>query len=129
MVVPTIVSLPMPRIADITESALTPRQREVYAAITKSRGHVGGPLRVWVNSPELAARAQELGAFCRYHSSLPPRLSELVIVIMGAHWKAAYEWNAHAQIALRAGVPADVIEAIRTGPSPNVQRRTAAGHI
>ena len=37
---------------------------------------------------------------------------------MGAHWKARYEWNAHAPIAAGAGVPADVIEAIRTGQRP-----------
>lgn len=108
----------MSRIRDIDEGQLSPRQRDVYNAIAASRGHVGGPLRVWVNSPELAARAQELGAFCRYHSSLPPRLSELAILIIGAHWKAAYEWNAHAPIALKAGIPEPVIEAIRCGRKP-----------
>ena len=53
----------MARIDDIDEAKLSGRQREVYEAIAKSRGQVGGPLRVWVNSPELASRAQELGAF------------------------------------------------------------------
>lgn len=109
----------MARIEDIDTEKLTPHQREVYGAIARSRGQVGGPLRVWVNSPELAARAQELGAFCRYHSSLPPKLSEVAILIMGAHWKASYEWNSHAPIAAKAGVPADVIEAIRTGRRPH----------
>ncbi|MFM1814748.1 MAG: hypothetical protein RLZ98_1443 [Pseudomonadota bacterium] len=108
----------MARIADIDVARLTARQKEVYDAIAESRGQVGGPLRVWLNSPELAARAQELGAFCRYHSSLPPKLSEVAILVMGAHWKAKYEWNSHAPIAAKAGVPADVIEAIRTGRRP-----------
>jgi 4-carboxymuconolactone decarboxylase len=66
--------------------------------------------------------AQELGAFCRYHTSLPPRLSELALLITGAFWQAGFEWHAHAPIALKAGVPVDAIEAIRLGKEPKFTR-------
>ena len=49
-----------------------------------------------MHSAGLAERAQELRAFCRYGSSLPQRVSELAIIMTAAHWRACYEWHAHA---------------------------------
>jgi 4-carboxymuconolactone decarboxylase len=109
----------MPRLPDIIIEELTPEQRRVYDAIlTSPRGRVEGPLRIWLRSPELAERAQNLGAFCRFGTSLPARLSELAILITGAHWKAGFEWWAHAPIALRAGLEQPIIDALRSGEAP-----------
>jgi 4-carboxymuconolactone decarboxylase len=111
------------RIPDWKPEDLTPAQRKVHDAIVAGpRGRVIGPLRVWLLSPELAEHAQELGAFCRYHTSLPPRLSELAILVTGAFWQAGFEWHAHAPIALKAGVPVDALEAIRAGKEPKFAR-------
>jgi 4-carboxymuconolactone decarboxylase len=111
------------RIPDWKPEDLTPEQRKVHDAIVAGpRGKVVGPLRVWLSSPELAERAQELGAFCRFGTSLPPRLSELAILVTGAFWKAGFEWHAHAPIAMMAGVPADAVEAIRLGKAPKFAR-------
>jgi 4-carboxymuconolactone decarboxylase len=113
----------MPRLPDIVVESLTPDQRRVYDAILSGpRGVVQGPLRVWINSPELADRAQALGAFCRYYTVLPPRLSELAIITTGAYWKAGFEWAVHAPIALEAGLDPDAVEAIRKGGTPNLQK-------
>jgi len=99
--------------------SLSEEQRRVYDAIASGpRGGVRGPLAVWLQSPGLAARAQELGAFCRYGTSLPPRLSELAILVTGAYWRAGYEWHVHAPIARESGVPEAAIEALRTGQPP-----------
>jgi 4-carboxymuconolactone decarboxylase len=117
----------MQRIPDITESDLSPAQRKVHDAIIAGpRGAVRGPLRIWLHSPELAERAQELGAFCRYHSSLPARLSELAILVIGAFWKAGYEWNVHAPLAQAAGIPPEAIEAIRHGREPRFDKADEA---
>lgn len=111
------------RILDWKPEDLTPAQRKVHDAIVAGpRGRVVGPLRVWLMSPELAERAQELGAFCRYGTSLSPRLSELAILVTGAFWQAGFEWHAHAPIALKAGIAADAIEAIRLGREPKFAR-------
>ncbi len=110
----------MPRLADIEPDKLSPEQRRVYDEILSGpRGIVEGPLRVWVNSPGLADKAQALGAFCRYGTSLPQRLSELAIVTTGAHWQSGFEWAVHAPIALAAGLDPAAIEAIRTGQQPD----------
>ena len=117
----------MPRLPDIVVENMSQEQRRIHDAIISGpRGVVPGPLRVWLNSPELAERAQTLGAFCRYGTVLPPHLSELAIITVGAYWKAGYEWAVHAPIALTAGVDADVIEAIRTGKQPTFNHADAA---
>ncbi|TMJ32240.1 MAG: carboxymuconolactone decarboxylase family protein, partial [Alphaproteobacteria bacterium] len=71
----------MPRIPDLVLEKLSAEQRRAYDAIVAGpRGRVVGPLRVWLESPQLADHAQALGAFCRFGTSLPPRLSELAII-------------------------------------------------
>lgn len=111
----------MPRMPDIVYAELNADQRRVHDAITAGpRGQVQGPLRVWLQSADLADRAQALGAFCRFGTSLPPRLSELAILVMGAYWRAGFEWFAHAPIAIKAGIDPAAVEAIRTGKPPNL---------
>jgi 4-carboxymuconolactone decarboxylase len=82
------------------------------------RGNLNGPFLGWIHSPELADHAQRLGAFCRYKTGLSLRLSELAILVIAARWKSQAEWYIHHPIALAAGVPADVAEAIRKGGQP-----------
>jgi len=109
----------MSRLPDLTPDTMTAEQRRVHDMIASGpRGRVEGPLYSWLHAPGLAERAQELGAYCRYGSSLPPRLSELAILVTAEYWRAGFEWYAHAPIALKGGLPAGVIEAIRTGTAP-----------
>ena len=92
------------------------------AVLAGPRGKVVGPIKVWLNNPGLAEHAQALGAYCRFNSSLPPRLSELAICITGSFWKANYEWFAHAPLAIKAGIEPAAIEAIRTGATPTFSK-------
>jgi 4-carboxymuconolactone decarboxylase len=117
----------MQRIEDIVPTELDAEQRQVYDAILSGpRGVVQGPLRVWLHSPQLADRAQSLGAFCRYGTVLDQRLSELAILVTGAFWQAGFEWHVHAPIALAAGLDPDAVEAIRTGGMPRFARADEA---
>lgn len=110
----------MTRIVPLDTNTMTARQKEVHEAIASGpRGGVRGPLAVWLERPELAARAQELGRYCRYDSSLPPRLSELAILVTARQWSAEYEWQAHKAHALSAGLGEDVVNAIRDRTPPN----------
>ncbi len=117
----------MPRTPELDASKLDAEQMRVYEAIRSGpRGVVQGPLKVWLQSAGLADKAQALGAFCRYGTSLPPRLSELAILVMGAHWQAGFEWAVHAPIAIKAGVDAAAVEAIRQGQTPAFADEPAA---
>ena len=82
------------------------------------RGVVEGPLRILVLNPALADPVQSLGAYCRFGTSLPTRLAELAIIIVGAFWQAGFEWEAHAPLAELAGIDKEVIEAIRRRADP-----------
>lgn len=109
----------MSRVPDLDPATLSPEQRRVYDAIMSGpRGVVQGPLRIWLESAGLADKAQALGAFCRFGTSLAPRLSELAILVTGAHWKAGFEWHVHAPIGVKAGLDSAAVEAIRTGAPP-----------
>lgn len=109
----------MERLKPLKPEELTPEQQEVHAAIASGpRGQVRGPLAIWLHRPGLANRAQALGQYCRYDSSLPPRLSELAILVMARTWMSEFEWWAHKPIALKAGLAEEVVEAIRTGQEP-----------
>ncbi|MDE0006541.1 MAG: carboxymuconolactone decarboxylase family protein [Rhodospirillaceae bacterium] len=108
-----------PRIHPPDPSELDAAQRRVYDEIVAGpRGEVVGPLGVWLRRPELADRAQRLGEYARYGTSLPPVLSELAILVVARTWGSEFEWLVHKPIALAAGVPPDAVEAIRSGGTP-----------
>jgi 4-carboxymuconolactone decarboxylase len=109
----------MTRIADLAPDQMTAAQRSVHEAIASGpRKGVRGPLAVWLHRPELASHAQALGRYCRYETALPPRLSELAILVIARIWGSEYEWYAHKPIALDAGVSPEIVEAIRTRAAP-----------
>ncbi|HUS54252.1 MAG TPA: carboxymuconolactone decarboxylase family protein [Thermohalobaculum sp.] len=111
----------MSRLPELPRDAMTDDQRRIHDEIMSGpRGRVEGPLKIWLNSPGLAEVAQKLGAYMRFGSRLPPRLSELAIIVTGAHYKAEYEWYAHVRFAHDAGIPEAVTEAIRVGETPDL---------
>ena len=98
---------------------LTPEQRRAAEGFRKLRGvDPFGPFIPLLKSPELMTRVSALGEYLRFRSALPPRLSELAILITAAHWRQQYEWDVHAPIALQAGIAQAVLDAIWNGESP-----------
>lgn len=117
------IEMPPPRLSGLDPESLSPEQKTIHDAIVASpRGRVEGPLKVWLRSAGLADKAQKLGAFCRYGTSLEPRLSELAILVTGRAWTAQFEWSVHKPIALEAGVSEAVVEAIRSRQTPPFER-------
>jgi 4-carboxymuconolactone decarboxylase len=113
----------MPRIALPDPAALSDRQQEVYDAIASGpRGDVYGPLAIWLHRPDLADRAQALGEYCRYHTSLAKSLSELAILATARAWGSEFEWQVHKDIALSVGVSPAIVEAIRTNQTPQFDK-------
>jgi 4-carboxymuconolactone decarboxylase len=100
------------------DSATREQQSVLREILNGPRGNLNGPFLGWIHSPELAQHAQRLGAFCRYQTGLPLRLSELAILITAAQWKSQAEWHIHHPIAVEAGLPAATAEAIRLGVPP-----------
>jgi 4-carboxymuconolactone decarboxylase len=108
----------MSRIPELRRDELDAAGQQLYDQILAARGNIAGPFRVWLHSPEFTRRATQLGEFLRYHTSLAPRLSELVILITARCQASAAEWAIHEPLARKAGLPDDVIEALQADRRP-----------
>ena len=126
--------MPVPpgRLGPLAPHDLDPEQTRVLdAMLAGPRGKseflsrerpVAGPFAPWLLSPGFAHRAQELGAYVRYGTSLDARLKELAIIVVGAAWKAGYEFAAHGPMAIRAGVSREVVAALARAETPSFDR-------
>jgi len=110
------------RIPELERAELNEAQARIYDAVLASRGNVWGPFRIWLHSPELADRAQKLGEFLRFQTSLHPRLSELAILVTARFWDCQLEWSLHEPPARDADLSSAVVEAIRLGQYPEFER-------
>src|SRR3546814_12862579 len=109
----------MSRLPELSDGALSPEQRRIRDEIAAGpRGGARGPFPAMLRSPELAKRAAHLGEFLRFSTSLPPRLSELAILVTARAWTAQYEWYAHAKLALKGGLDATTVDATAERPDP-----------
>jgi 4-carboxymuconolactone decarboxylase len=110
----------MARYKETDPAALDATQKKIWDEIAAGpRGSVPAPLQIWLKSPELASRAQKLGEFARYSTSLPPRLSELAILCTARFWTSQYEWYYHEGLARQSGLADDIIAAIAAQRMPD----------
>lgn len=109
----------MSRFAPPPSNELSAHQNRVRAEIANGpRKGVPAPFEILLRSPAVADAVQKLGVRLRYETSLPPRLSELLILITASHWECTYEWEHHAPIALRAGVRETDMASLASGRTP-----------
>lgn len=94
-----------------------------------STNTIVGPLRAALHNPVLADRWQQLGQVLRFETTMPTRLNELAILVTARRWNSQLEWTIHARDALRAGLPEEWAEAIRTGRLPDFGDDTKARNI
>ena len=98
---------------------MDPVQRAVYDKIVNGpRGKIQGPLRAVLHNADLADKWQALGALLRYGTSLPPRLSEIAILVTGRACQSPFEWHAHRIEGEKAGIEATIIEALLAQAEP-----------
>lgn len=109
----------MPRLAMIPPEEMTAAQEAACAEVVSGpRGKVPGPMVAWLRNPDLARRAQKLGATLRFGTSLDPSLRELAILVCARHWTSHHEWTAHKRIALEAGLAPEIIAAVAAEQVP-----------
>ena len=116
---PNTVKLVGDRFKPLTYRDMTPEQKKMFESlISGERRGAGGPFNVLLRSPEMGDLAQKFGASMRFHSSIPPKLNELAIIITARHWTSHYEWYAHRRAAANQGLKPAIIEAIAAGKRP-----------
>lgn len=128
----------MPRIPYITRDEMNEDQRRLFEAITggkrgdgrgadgflDARGAMRGPFNVWMQAPNIGQAAQRLGEALRFEGVLSARLREAAILVVAAHYRAQYEWYAHARIAAAAGMEPEVLEAVKAGAAVDSDEHT-----
>jgi len=115
-----------PRLPALAMASLTAVQQALVEAIKsgpRGRFNNEGPFAVYLHAPVFGQLAQQLGAHLRYHTSVPPRLSEFAILCTAQFWKAQFEWFAHAPLAEKQGVKPATIRALQAGRAPTTAPR------
>ena len=112
----------MGRLPLLTYEDMNPAQQQLHDEILAGpRTRIAGPMHAWFLNPDYGTLIQKVGAFCRYETSLPPRLSELAIIIVARYWSADVEWFAHSTIALDNGVSQTIVDAIEQDQRPKFE--------
>lgn len=110
----------MSRLRELTYEEMDADQRAMHdRLISGPRGRIAGPYVAWLRNAKLADVAERYGRFVRYETSLPARLSEMAILIVGRHWNAQVEWWAHHPLALKAGLAPQIADAIARRERPD----------
>jgi 4-carboxymuconolactone decarboxylase len=109
------------RFAPLKAEELNPAQKAWVDAIAlppRNAKFANPPYRAYIRSPDLAPRLSALSDYLRWNTSLPPRLSELAILITARQWTAQYEWFAHYTLALKGGLDPKIVGDIAAGNRP-----------
>ncbi|WP_042883254.1 hypothetical protein [Cupriavidus necator] len=109
------------RFPELAPDEMTPRQREVAAAIGERRvGGLSGPYMPLIYSPEVADRAQLLGDYLRFNLRVPERLRVLaVLVAAGRHRGSDAASFLHLDTVQESGLAASTISALCNGHRPD----------
>jgi 4-carboxymuconolactone decarboxylase len=118
-VAPGTLAVGQDRMPEIPADKMTDAQKKAADEFAAGRGtRVFGPFVPLLRSPEVMLRAKAMGDYLRFKSSLPPKLSEFVILITARQWTQQYEWEVHYPIALKAGLEPEVAKALLEGRRP-----------
>jgi 4-carboxymuconolactone decarboxylase len=117
------------RFAPLKADELSPAQKawaDAIAVPPRNAKFGSAPYRAYIRNPELAPRLSALSDYLRWNTTLPPRLSELAILITARNWTAQYEWAAHYPLAIKAGVDAKILGDLAAGRRPESMREDEA---
>jgi 4-carboxymuconolactone decarboxylase len=108
------------RLPPLPPEAMTLEQKRIVDGIVSGpRGGLRGPFPAMLRSPVVAERFQKLGEYLRFDTSIPAALNELAILVTAREWSAQYEWYAHHLLAMKAGLPPQIAEAVAEGRKPD----------
>jgi 4-carboxymuconolactone decarboxylase len=109
-----------PRFPQLAIDQLDDKQKPLGEQIMKvSSVGIGGPYNSLLRSPVLGQRLFDLFHYLRWETSVPTRLNEFAILIIGRQWRSQIEWFAHAPIAAKAGLSPDIIAELKAGKRPS----------
>ena len=110
----------LPRFPQLTLEQLNAAQKQLGDQVMKvSSVGIGGPYNLLLRSPVLGQRLFDLFDYLRWKTSVPTRLNEFAILIIGRQWRSQVEWFAHVPIATKAGLSAHIIAELKANKRPS----------
>jgi 4-carboxymuconolactone decarboxylase len=106
------------RFRRLTPDELDDEQREVIEPIVAFIGGIEGPFIPTLRSAEILKRSFALGEHLLFETTLPRRLVEMAVLIRARVSGSQFEWFAHHDRALEAGLPESVCTALQEGRRP-----------
>ena len=120
-------NLSLSRLQNLKYGDMSQDQKDLHDEILSGpRTQIAGPMHTWFLNPSYGSLIEKVGAFCRYETSIEPRLSELAIIIVARHWNANVEWFAHSEIAIKSGILQETVEAIELNKRPDFKKEDEA---
>jgi 4-carboxymuconolactone decarboxylase len=101
----------------IAATAVPWAQRNGFAATND--GRLIGPFNPSLLSPEIATQFLKLQVAEERHTSLDERIRQVVILTVGAVWRAPYELYAHSAVAHHSGLAESIVVESVAGGEPD----------
>ncbi|MEA2840381.1 MAG: 4-carboxymuconolactone decarboxylase [Methylobacteriaceae bacterium] len=109
-----------PRFPQLTMEQLNEQQRPLGEQVMKvSSVGLAGPYNPMMRSPVLGQRLFDLYHYLRWETSVPTKLNEFAILIIGRQWRSQVEWYAHAPLAQKAGLSPEIIAQLKANKRPS----------
>ena len=120
----TIVAPPAtgkePRFPQLTMDQLDEKQKPLGEQVMKvSSVGLAGPYNPMMRSPVLGQKLFDLFYYLRWETSVPTKLNEFAIIIIGRQWRSQVEWYAHAPLAQKAGLSPEIIAELKASKRPS----------
>jgi 4-carboxymuconolactone decarboxylase len=115
---PAKLSQTQREVYDLANSTMVPWAEAAHFQSKTSDGKMIGPFNPVLYAPEMASCFADLQAAEAKYTPLSERVRQVVILSVGAVWKADYELYAHSAVALKAGLSEAAIRSLATGGVP-----------
>jgi len=108
------------RFPQVSMDQLNEQQQPLAQQIMKiSRVGIAGPYNVMLRSPVFGQRMFDLLHYLRWQTSVPLRLNEFAILIIGRQWRSQIEWFAHVPLAIKAGLSPQIVAELKLNKRPS----------
>ena len=109
-----------PRFPQLTMDQLNAQQKPLGEQVMKvSSVGLAGPYNPMMRSPVLGQKLFDLYHYLRWETSVPAKLNEFAIIIIGRQWRSQVEWYAHAPLAAKAGLSQSIITELKANKRPS----------
>ena len=113
-VAPSVRADEITRFLPMKAEQLNPEQKkwaDLISAPPRNAKFVNPPYRAYLYNPDIANRLTAMSEYLRWNTSLPPRLSELAILITARHFGIIgyYDLVSMTLITMQAGMPDDKV--------------------